>query len=109
MTIFELAKLLEERRLSDKRYLEFIKIPSLSTGLYVLPANAEDTQQPHTEDEIYYVISGKGFIQIGEEQHAVQTGSIVLVEAKVRHFFYDISEELVLLVFFAPAEYSKVS
>jgi quercetin dioxygenase-like cupin family protein len=107
MNLHELTNLLKEQKQSGKAYLEFIKVPSLSVGLYVLPANAEDKQKPHTEDEVYYVISGKGYVQVGEETQAVQSGSLIFVAAGVRHFFYAISEELRLLVFFAPAEYAN--
>jgi hypothetical protein len=34
----------------------------------------------------------------------VQPGSVIFVKAQVEHRFYDIQEELVVLVFFAPAE-----
>jgi mannose-6-phosphate isomerase-like protein (cupin superfamily) len=70
----------------------------------VLPAGASDPQQPHTEDEVYHVVSGKGHIRVGAEDRAVGAGTVVFVEAGVDHRFYDIEEDLTVLVFFAPAE-----
>ena len=107
MQAFELAPLLEERKESNKSYLEFLKVPDLSMGLYVLPAGGVDAQLPHTEDEVYYVVSGTAQILVADEDRAVQAGSVVYVAKNVEHRFHSIEEELTLLVFFAPAEYSN--
>ena len=106
MQAFELAQLLEERKQSNKLYLEFLKVPDLSMGLYVLPAGGVDAQLPHTEDEVYYVVSGRAQIRVADEDRTLQTGSIVYVAKNVEHRFHSIEEELTVLVFFAPAEYS---
>ena len=106
MQAFELAPLLEEREQSNKPYLEFLKVPDLSMGLYVLPAGGVDAQLPHTEDEVYYVVSGRAQIKVADEDRAVQAGSIVYVAKNVEHRFHSIEEELTMIVFFAPAEYS---
>jgi mannose-6-phosphate isomerase-like protein (cupin superfamily) len=79
----------------------------MSMGLYQLEAGATDPQQPHTEDEVYYIVQGQGQIQVGEEHTAVGPGSIVFVAANVEHRFHTIIEDLTILVFFAPAEYSQ--
>lgn len=109
MDAFEYLSLLEQQAQSGKRYLEFIRVPGLSTGLYVLPAGSEDTQQPHTEDEVYYVIEGRASIRVGEENRPVGPGSTIYVAARVEHRFHSIVEDLKVLVFFAPAEYSQAS
>ena len=104
MQAFELSQLCEERRKSNRLYLEFLREPSLSVGLYQLAAGGLDPQQAHTEDEVYYVVSGQGIIRVGGEDRAVQAGSIVFVTAGVEHRFHSIAEDLAVLVFFAPAE-----
>jgi len=76
----------------------------MSGGLYVLAAGATDSQRPHHEDEMYYVVRGRGRFRAGDEDREVSAGSILFVAAEVEHRFYDIAEELALLVFFAPAE-----
>lgn len=83
-------------------------------GLYVLPAGGVDPQSPHTEDEVYYVVSGRAKIKVVDEDQPVQAGfrqaqpasSIEYVAKDVEHRFHSIQEELRVLVFFAPAEYS---
>ena len=107
MQAFELAQLLEERNQSNRLYLEFLKVSDLSMGLYVLPAGGVDPQSPHMEDEVYYVVSGRAQINVADEGRAVQAGSIVYVAKNVEHRFHSIEEELTVLVFFAPAEYSN--
>ncbi len=107
MQAYELTQLIQQRADSDKLYLEFLKVPDLSMGLYVLPADGTDPQSPHTEDEVYYVVSGKAKIQVADEGRDVQAGSIVYVAKNVEHRFHSIEEELTVLVFFAPAEYSN--
>jgi mannose-6-phosphate isomerase-like protein (cupin superfamily) len=107
MQAFDLAQLISQREASDKRYLEFLKVPDLSMGLYVLPANGTDPQSPHTEDEVYYVVSGKAKILVADENRDVQAGSIVYVAKNIAHRFHSIEEDLTVLVFFAPAEYSN--
>ena len=107
MQAYELVQLISQRELSDKLYLEFLKIPDLSMGLYVLPAGGTDPQSPHTEDEVYYVVSGKAQILVAEENRDVQAGSIIYVKKNVAHRFHSIEEDLTVLVFFAPAENSN--
>jgi len=107
MQAYELTQLIQQRADRDKPYLEFLKVPDLSMGLYVLPADGTDPQSPHTEDEVYYVVSGRAKIKVADEDRAVQADSIVYVAKNVEHRFHSIEEELTILVFFAPAEYSN--
>jgi len=103
-----LPEINEQRARSGKSYREFLRVPAMSAGLYVLPAGATDLQRPHHEDEIYYVVRGCARFKAGadgrEEDREVSAGSLIFVAAEVGHRFYDITEELAVLVFFAPAE-----
>ncbi len=107
MQAYELAQLISQHADSNKLYLEFLKVHDLSMGLYVLPAGSTDPQSPHTEDEVYYVVSGKAKIKVADEDRDVQAGSIVYVAKNIEHRFHSIEEELTVIVFFAPAEYSN--
>ncbi len=88
----------------NKPYREFLRVPSMSAGVYVLPVGATDLQKPHHEDEVYYVIRGRARFKAAEEDHEISAGSVLFVAAEVEHRFHDITEELAVLVFFAPAE-----
>jgi mannose-6-phosphate isomerase-like protein (cupin superfamily) len=96
-----LAKITDEHR-----YHEFLRVSAMSAGVYVLTVGATDRQSPHQEDEIYYVTRGKAKMKLGREEREVREGDVIFVERGLEHRFFDIVEELVLLVVFAPAESS---
>ena len=100
----EVPDIERQRAHSGKLYQEFLRVPAMSAGLYVLAAGAADPQRPHHEDEMYYVIRGRARFRAGDEDREVGAGSVLFVAARVEHRFYDITEELAVLVFFAPAE-----
>lgn len=104
MQAFELSEVQATHAEAGQLWQEFFRVPALSMGLYVLPAGGTDPQEPHGEDEIYYVVRGRGQIRVGDEDRVVQAGSIVYVAKGIEHRFHTIEEELQLLVFFAPAE-----
>jgi len=104
MQTFDLSSLVAESERSNQRWLEFLRVPSLSMGLYSLKAGQADEQQPHTEEEVYFVISGKASFRVGGQEQAVVLGSLIFVERTVEHRFMDITEDLTVLVFFAPPE-----
>ena len=99
-----LPELIDRQRASGRPYLEFLRAPDLSFGLFVLEAGAVDTQSPHTEDEIYVVMSGRGRLRMGDDDTPVGPGSVAFVAATVEHRFHDITERLEILVAFGPAE-----
>lgn len=88
-------------------YHEFLRLPAISAGLYVLPAGEDDPQEPHSEDEIYFVVAGHARFACGSgvsaDDRAVGPGDTIYVAKGVEHCFHTIVEELTLLVLFAPA------
>lgn len=107
MQAYSLADVIAARAQSGRLYHEFLRVPALSAGVYQLAAGANDPQQPHTEDELYYIVAGRARIRVAEEDAPVEAGSLVFVAANVEHRFHTISEDLTVLVFFAPAEHSQ--
>ena len=101
---YDLPMISAERAQAGQLYREFLRVPALSVGVYVLAAGTTDPQKPHQEDEVYYVVRGRASMRIGSEEQVVKAGSVIFVAANVEHRFFDISEELEVLVFFAPAE-----
>jgi mannose-6-phosphate isomerase-like protein (cupin superfamily) len=104
MDAWDLATIDTARATEGQLYREFLRVPDLSAGLYVLDAGAMDPQSPHAEDELYYVISGRGAVTVGDETRDVRPGSLVFVAASVPHRFHSITERLQILVVFGPAE-----
>lgn len=107
MDSFEMIDLVTMQQRLGERYLEFFMGDSLSMGLYVLPAGDVDPQQPHTEDEVYYVVSGHARFTSGDEERDVQPGMVIFVEKGAEHRFHSITENLMLLVVFAPPRGSQ--
>ena len=103
-TFFDLPAVSAERAQAQKLYLEFLRVPALSAGVYVLPAGGKDPQKPHQQDEVYYVVRGRAKMRVASEEQVVKPGTVIFVPAKVEHRFFDIAEELEVLVLFAPAE-----
>jgi mannose-6-phosphate isomerase-like protein (cupin superfamily) len=99
-----IASIDRERAESGQFFREFLRVPAMSAGLYVLSAGSIDPQIPHHQDELYYVLRGCGRFRAGGEDTEIAPGSVLFVAAEVEHKFYDITEELAVLVFFAPAE-----
>jgi len=109
MQAWETSELSSLRAAASKLYFEFLREPSMSLGLYELPAGGEDLQSPHGEDEVYVVTAGRARIRVGEEDRAVTPGSVVYVPARVPHRFHSIESALSALVFFAPPEGSATA
>ncbi len=104
MQTFNLNDLVAESERTSQRWREFLRASSLSMGLYCLKARQADEQQPHTEDEVYLVLSGKASFRSGGREQAVSPGTLIFVEKAAEHRFVDITEDLTVLVFFAPPE-----
>ena len=104
MEAWELDEIDAARAAEHRLYREFLRVPDLSAGLYVLEAGASDPQSPHTEDELYYVVAGRGAIRVGDERREVGPGSTIFVPAMISHRFEGVVERLEVLVVFGPAE-----
>ena len=89
-------------------YLEQLRVPDLSVGVYRIPVGGVDPQSPHSEDEIYVVLSGRATFT-GDDTRSVEVGpgSVIFVPAGEGHRFSDIVDELVTVVVFGPAEGSR--
>ena len=101
---FELEELEKQQAEAEGPYLEFLRRRGMSVGLYTLAAGGEDHQHPHAADEMYFVLRGQAKLRVGDQEHAVRPGSVVSVDHGEDHNFFDITEDLHLLVVFAPPE-----
>jgi len=97
---FDLEEMVSKLDESGRPWLSVMQGENVLTGIYKLKAGVEDKQSPHKTDEVYYVVSGKGKLRVGEEETEVKTGSILFVKAQAIHQFFDITEDLVMVVFF---------
>ena len=88
-------------------FAEFFRSPTGSLSLTVArwPAGSVDDQQPHTEEEVYYVARGRAVLTIAGDRIPVTPGSVAFVAAGVDHRFSEIEEDLEVLVFWSPARH----
>src|SRR5215210_8763789 len=88
-------------------FAEFFRSSTLSLTVAHWPAGSVDDQRPHTEDEVYYVVSGRARLAVADEEIVVGAGSIAYVAAGVEHHFHHIVEDLRVIVFWAPPRHSN--
>jgi mannose-6-phosphate isomerase-like protein (cupin superfamily) len=91
----------------SRHWVTHLRTDDLSVGTYSVPLDGADLQQPHTEDEIYVVVSGRAELQTPTELVAVGPSSVIYVPAGEPHRFVNLTEPLTVLVIFAPPEGSR--
>ena len=82
----------------DKYFLDFVNSSSLQAGILRISTNVQDTQEPHSVDELYYVIRGSGYIQVGNKDYFVKQGTAIFVPANAVHRFHGSTDLVVLYV-----------
>ena len=100
MQNFNQSQLTDSMQGDPIEYLEFFRASSLSTGIYHLDTGSVDHQNPHDEDEIYYVLAGDASFTSGAKTILIKQGDILFVASAEKHKFHDITQDLTLLVFF---------
>ncbi len=97
---FDLATYLGKIKKSSSYFHTFINKDSLAAGVLVLQPGEEDTQVPHDTDEVYYIISGDGFLKIKNKDYKVSKDKLFFVAKDVEHYFHGNKNELKVLYFF---------
>jgi gentisate 1,2-dioxygenase len=59
--VFELSKVLSELDGQGGYFIDFINTKSIQAGIIRLHPGEDDNQEPHSVDEVYYVIEGNGW------------------------------------------------
>jgi mannose-6-phosphate isomerase-like protein (cupin superfamily) len=98
---FQLDDLQADR---SRSYAEFLRRPGISMGIYHLPVGGRDPQHPHSADEVYVVLAGRAVLEVEGERLDMQRGRVVSVDVGADHRFVDISDDLSVLVVFAPPD-----
>jgi mannose-6-phosphate isomerase-like protein (cupin superfamily) len=81
-----------------ERFVELFQHGTLSVELYA--PRGTDPQTPHTRDEVYVVVSGRGQFRNGNERHPFAAGDVLFVPARVEHRFEEFSNDFAAWVFF---------
>jgi len=94
--IFDLEKVISA--VPNSQYFHnFLNVETMEVGVINLKKGQKDTQQPHSFDEIYYIISGYGTIEIDGINNDVHTGKIIYIPKNVRHSFHANSDKIIAL------------
>jgi len=95
--LYQLNDLLSELGQKHRGYfIDFITTRGIQAGIIRLHAGENDTQEPHSVDEVYYVIEGSGFIKLNGKNHAIERGTCIFVHAGTEHNFHGNSQDLVI-------------
>jgi len=78
----------------------FLDNESLAAGVLSLKPGEEDTQEPHTSDEIYYILEGNGYLKINKKDYKISPRMTYYVPKNVEHYFFGNTKQLVVLYFF---------
>jgi len=97
---FDINNSIKKIKKSSTYFHTIINKPSLAAGVLVLKPGEEDTQEPHDSDEVYYVISGDGFLKIKNKDYKVSKDKLFFVAKDVEHYFHGNKKELKVLYFF---------
>jgi mannose-6-phosphate isomerase-like protein (cupin superfamily) len=97
---YDLETYLEKIKNNNSYFQTFINKDSLAAGVLVLKPGEEDTQTPHDSDEVYFVISGNGFLKIKDKDYKVSKDKLFFVAKDVEHCFHGNTKELKVLYFF---------
>ncbi|RNJ76284.1 MAG: cupin domain-containing protein [Nitrosopumilus sp. H8] len=97
---FDVLGLADRLKSSSSYFDTFINKESLAAGVLVLQPGEEDTQEPHDADEVYYVVSGDGFLRINKKDYAVSGGKAFFVSKGTKHRFHGNKKELRAVYFF---------
>lgn len=94
--LYELTDLLSELEEHGGYFIDFITTRGIQAGIIRLHPDENDTQEPHSVDEVYYVIEGNGFIKLNGKNHAIKRGTFIFVPARAHHRFHGNNEDLVI-------------
>lgn len=83
---------------AGERYTTMMQHGAVEIELYA--PRGSDPQQPHTRDEIYFVMQGRGVFWDGKTREAFQPGDVIFVPAGTAHRFENFTDDLALWAVF---------
>ena len=94
---YELTDLLSELEKKDSGYfIDFVTTKGIQAGIIRLRPDENDTQEPHSVDEVYYVIEGRGFINLSDKNHPIKQGTSIFVPTGTEHRFHGNTRDLTI-------------
>jgi len=92
---------LEKLQSANHVFLNLFQHGTLSIEIY--KPDQIDHQQPHEQDEVYVVISGRGTFLNGDTRTTFAPGDFLFVPAGVEHRFEDFTDDFsTWVIFYGP-------
>ena len=103
---FNLKDNLDKIKKDNSYFHTFINKDSLAAGILFLKPGEEDIQEPHENDEVYFVISGNGYRRITIQKNSKRrTQKLFFVAKGVPHYFHSNTKDLKVLYFFGGSDF----
>jgi mannose-6-phosphate isomerase-like protein (cupin superfamily) len=99
--VIDIRKLYSKMELDNSEFLSFFELEHLQVGILRLRPGEIDTQESHSTDEVYLVLEGDGFIEIGNKSYDLNKDLFIYVPAQVKHRFHGNKQEILALYFFS--------
>lgn len=99
--LIDIRSLISKMALDNSAFLNFFDLKHLQAGILRLKPGERDTQEPHSLDEIYLVLEGDGFIEIGKKAYTLKKDLFIFVPAEVKHRFFGNTKEILVIYFFS--------
>ena len=99
--VIDIRKLYSKMDRDNSEFLTFFDLEHLQAGILRLRPGEIDTQEPHSTDEVYLVLEGDGFIEIGNKSYDLNKDLFIYVPAQVKHRFHGNKQEILALYFFS--------
>ena len=82
----------------EERYVECGHHGTMTLGMYA--PYKQDLQQPHDQDELYFILSGSGTFVTGNDKYSFNPGDALFVAAGAGHRFEDFTDDFSAWVVF---------
>jgi mannose-6-phosphate isomerase-like protein (cupin superfamily) len=97
-SFISLEKVIAELDATNGYFLNVFNSKGLDVGILRLRKGETDTQEPHSVDEVYFVIEGTGHIE--NKMKPVNRADFIFVPANVHHRFVVGDKDLIVIYFF---------
>jgi mannose-6-phosphate isomerase-like protein (cupin superfamily) len=99
--LIDIRGLIPKMDLNGSDFLGFFELEHLQAGILRLKPGEQDTQEPHSLDEVCMVLEGDGYIEIGKKAYIIKKDLFIFVPAEVEHRFYGNTKEILVVYFFS--------
>ena len=100
-SIIRLEKVIADLDATTNEYfLNVIKSKGFDLGILRLRKGETDTQEPHSVDEVYFVIEGNGHIEIEDKMKPANRVDFIFAPVSVHHRFVVANKDLMVILFF---------